>query len=213
MNGSYAFAPSESENSPIVVGTDGKWFSVGDLRVSLARRKPVARVLWALAQGSAVNPERGAASDDLVAFGWPGERLVRKAARIRLRVAIATLRAMGFGGRILTTGTGYLICGVLSLENQEEREERPSRVSVLLAGRGSESESVETFASIPPPASVPSFEESAPQIERGPAVELESVAEDDGEECQEAPSSSTSTRQAATLCAPAAGFTFRQVAS
>jgi hypothetical protein len=101
------------------VGAQGRWFALGELRVDLTRRKPVARVLWALVVSAQRSPGAGLATNELIAAGWPGERLVRNAGRIRLRVAIATLRTMGLVSRLVTTPVGYMIDGPLSIERIE----------------------------------------------------------------------------------------------
>ncbi len=103
----------EPDTSPIIIGARGTSFQLGDLRVDLSRRKPVARILWALTQSSLDG--QGLATPELIAAGWPGEKLVRNAGRIRLRVAIATLRSMGLS-RIVTTRTGYRLGGRIVIE-------------------------------------------------------------------------------------------------
>jgi DNA-binding winged helix-turn-helix (wHTH) protein len=91
---------------PLTIGEDAKWFRIGEANpIDLSRRRPLTRILWALAKA------RGETliASDLIDAGWPGERIVRHAARIRLRVAIATLRSMGLVSHILTTRTGYAL--------------------------------------------------------------------------------------------------------
>lgn len=101
---SPALAPSEPpvRRDPLVA-QDGTWFEVAGVRIDLRRRKPLARVLAELARRGAV-PRA-----ELVAAGWPGEAIMWDSARIRLRVAIATLRAMGLGEALLTTDAGYAL--------------------------------------------------------------------------------------------------------
>jgi len=70
----------------------------------------LARILWALAKDSQMP------AMDLIAAGWPGERIVRHAARIRLRVAIATLRSMGLASQIITTRIGYAFACPVEVE-------------------------------------------------------------------------------------------------
>ena len=125
------FFPGSAETAEaptVVIGPRGQWFAVGDLRVDLSRRKPVARLLWALALGSQRPSLPGLATPELIASSWPGEKLVRNAGRIRLRVAIATLRAMGLGARIVTTRVGYMIDGPLMVQGAES-EAPPSHVT------------------------------------------------------------------------------------
>lgn len=115
-------AREASEAPLLVIGAGGQWFSVGDFRVDLSRRKPVARLLWALAEGAEVDMVRGMLTAELIALTWPGERLVKNAGRIRLRVAVATLRTMGMAGRLVTTATGYTLGGPIRLERADAEE-------------------------------------------------------------------------------------------
>jgi hypothetical protein len=101
----------------LYVGEDGKSFRLGERKVDLSRRRPLARILWALARDGAQMPAM-----DLIAAGWPGERIVRHAARIRLRVAIATLRSMGLAQQIITTRTGYALSCAISIERGGDTE-------------------------------------------------------------------------------------------
>jgi DNA-binding winged helix-turn-helix (wHTH) protein len=99
--------------SSLTIGDEAKWFRIGeDLIVDLSRRRPLTRILWALAQA------RGGSltATDLIEAGWPGERIVRHAARIRLRVAIATLRSMGLARHIETTRIGYALPATTEIE-------------------------------------------------------------------------------------------------
>ena len=108
---------SETASLTLNVGARAQWFSLGDVHVDLSRRKPVARLLWALVVAAERDPNAraGLTTAELIAAGWPGERLVRNAGRIRLRVAVATLRTMGLVSRLVTTPSGYMIAGPLSI--------------------------------------------------------------------------------------------------
>ncbi len=46
-------------------------------------------------------------ADDLFAVGWPGERIEQRSARNRLKVAMSTLRKMGFGSTLVGDRGGY----------------------------------------------------------------------------------------------------------
>lgn len=107
---------------PVVIGVDGKWFRLGERTVDLSRRRPLSRILWAMAQGPSMP------ASDLIAAGWPGERIVRHAARIRLRVAVATLRSMGLATHIQTTRTGYALACEFSIEHARLDEPEVSRI-------------------------------------------------------------------------------------
>lgn len=93
----------------LVVGDQALWFRAphGE-RVSLERRRPVARLLWCLAQARS----SGAADvsrDDLIAAGWPDERILAGAAAHRVRVAMSTLRKLGLKAVLVTTEDGYAL--------------------------------------------------------------------------------------------------------
>ncbi len=92
---------------PVVqVAPDGGWFERDGVVTSLLRRRPLARLVAALlAAGDA-----GLSAASLIEAGWPGERILQKAARIRLRVAISTLRGMGLAHALTTTKSGYALC-------------------------------------------------------------------------------------------------------
>ncbi len=45
--------------------------------------------------------------DDLLAAGWPGEKVLPFAGRNRVHVALTTLRGMGLRDVLLSDGDGY----------------------------------------------------------------------------------------------------------
>ncbi len=78
------------------VATDGTWFETPDGEwVSLENRSHPGRMLAALATRNVETPGLGHTIEELVAIGWPGERLVPSSARNRVRVAVSTLRKAG----------------------------------------------------------------------------------------------------------------------
>ncbi len=119
------------ETETLHVGPRAQWFSLGELHVDLSRRKPVARLFWALVVAAEQSPGDGMTTMELISAGWPGERLVRNAGRIRLRVAVATLRTMGLISRLVTTPTGYMMAGPLSVQRVES--EAPSGIELRRA--------------------------------------------------------------------------------
>jgi hypothetical protein len=155
--------PPETQDDPgalLEIGPSGGWFRVDGLLVDIARRKPVARLLLALAEGARDRPGCGISSASLIAYAWPGERIVHHAAQIRVRVGIATLRASGLARRIVTTRAGYMLVGPVRLEAAGATE----------ASDASESEPSEPFATSE--ASEPSDESEA--RESGARERLES---------------------------------------
>ena len=54
--------------------------------------------------------------DDVFDAGWPGQKILEEAARIRVYVAIRTLRTLGLGD-VLETGTqGYYLNPSIPIE-------------------------------------------------------------------------------------------------
>ena len=81
-----------ADDAGLLLADDTTWFRFEGRTVDLSRRLPVRLVLRRLSESEgAVN------SDELVAAGWPGERMAATAASQRLRHAIATLRKLGSG--------------------------------------------------------------------------------------------------------------------
>ena len=92
------------------VAADGRAFRVaGEDEVDLGRRAAPRRLLDALTERRLREPGRVLTFDELIAAGWPGERIGAEAARKRLRTAIWTLRKMGLEPILLTRDDGYLI--------------------------------------------------------------------------------------------------------
>jgi hypothetical protein len=97
----------------LLVAKEAAWFRPpGGARVSLATRKNLARLLEAFA----AHGDRTFTSTDLVAVGWPGERILGPAGAHRVRVAIATLRKMGLESAIVRRGDGYGLAEGLTVE-------------------------------------------------------------------------------------------------
>jgi predicted ATPase len=78
-------------------------------RVSLEKRKPVRLLLLRLIQEHAKKPGSPLTVDDLLAAGWPGERVIRDAGASRVYVALGTLRKLGLRDVILSREGGYLL--------------------------------------------------------------------------------------------------------
>ena len=65
-------------------------------------------LLRGLADGAA-DPARCLTVDDLLAIGWPGEKMARSSALNRLYVALATLRSLGLRDVIVRKPEGYAL--------------------------------------------------------------------------------------------------------
>jgi predicted ATPase len=96
----------------LVVATDGTWFRLpGGTRVPLDRRRPLARMLAAMAR----SPNQSFTSAALLAAGWPSERVIAEAGAHRVRVGIATLRKLGLRDAIKTSEDGYALIAKLAV--------------------------------------------------------------------------------------------------
>lgn len=78
-------------------------------RVSLEKRKPVRLLLLRLIDEHAKAPGHPLTVDDLLAAGWPGERVLRDAGASRVYVALGTLRKLGLRDVIISRDGGYLL--------------------------------------------------------------------------------------------------------
>jgi predicted ATPase len=94
----------------LLIGPEGGWFRAprGE-RVSLERRRPLARLLWRLAEERSNRAGAALAWDTLLAAAWPGERVIPRAGAHRVRVALSTLRKLGLRDLLRTTEDGYLL--------------------------------------------------------------------------------------------------------
>lgn len=78
-------------------------------RIDLTRRPTLARLLDALVAKRLAAPGVAASFDELIAAGWPGERVLTLAAQNRLRVAVTTLRNMGLRHVLVFRDGGHLL--------------------------------------------------------------------------------------------------------
>ncbi len=91
----------------VVVGPDLVWMEVGDRRTPLARRHANRRVLAHLLALHASERDAYAGVDDLLAAGWPDEKVLPEAGAARVYTAIATLRRWGLRRWLERTDLGY----------------------------------------------------------------------------------------------------------
>ena len=109
-----AAPPKHPEPKPIIgaltVSEDASsvWLPT-TARVSLEKRKPVRLLLLRLIEEHAKKPGHPLTVDDLLAAGWPGERVIRDAGASRVYVALGTLRKLGLRDVILSRDGGYLL--------------------------------------------------------------------------------------------------------
>lgn len=86
----------------------GLWFiPPGAAEVSLRTRTTLAILLRRLGEQRCEAPGRSLSPESLIADMWPGEKIIPKAARNRLHVAVRTLRTMGLGTILRSDQAGY----------------------------------------------------------------------------------------------------------
>jgi predicted ATPase len=101
----------------LAIGRAGEWFAVGEAkRVSLAERRLLMRLLDRLARARADAPRETVTAEQLLAAGWPGERMLPEAAANRLRVAMSRLRAAGLADILESVGGGYRLSPSVTLD-------------------------------------------------------------------------------------------------
>jgi hypothetical protein len=96
------------DTASIRVGLDGEWIETPNgIRHSLRARRPLRRVLYALAYARRDRSGCALTVDELLQAGWPGETPLAEAGSNRVYVAISTLRQLGLGDLIQRWDGGY----------------------------------------------------------------------------------------------------------
>lgn len=100
--------PRATSLDALIVGPGARYFALrGAARVSLETRPVLSRVLGALADTSERAPDARASIDAIAAVAWPGERMLTRARRGRVHVAVSTLRKLGLGDVLQHAPEGY----------------------------------------------------------------------------------------------------------
>ncbi len=101
----------------VAVGDDARWFRVGEGdKVDLSKRRAPRLILKCLVQARRAAPGQGITLEEVIAAGWPGERIQAEAAAARAYTAIKTLRELGLGDLLQRRDDGYLIDPTATLE-------------------------------------------------------------------------------------------------
>lgn len=95
VGGAAALAPAEAEVPRIRIGRDGSFVEAEGRHVSLATRRVLRLVLTAFLEQHLRDRRVCLTIQDLVAAGWPGERILPRAGASRVYVAVTTLRQSG----------------------------------------------------------------------------------------------------------------------
>jgi hypothetical protein len=88
---------------------------VGGERVNLGRRGPLRRVLLRLTEQRLAAPGTGLTVEQLIAFGWPGEKMNHDAGLARMYTTVQRLRALGLSGVLITQDDGYLLSPAIAV--------------------------------------------------------------------------------------------------
>lgn len=91
------------------IGPEGTWIRVGAGALVVVSAAAGRRLLVALGQHATARPGAPLSAQELVAAGWPGERILREAGRNRLYVELNKLRKVGLGAVLVTRREGYLL--------------------------------------------------------------------------------------------------------
>jgi hypothetical protein len=98
------------------VAPDGAWVEPpGADRIELQRHPANARILAHLVARRLAEPGRSSTVEDLAAAGWPGERIVPRAAANRVRVALSALRREGLADLVERADGGWRVPPALRL--------------------------------------------------------------------------------------------------
>lgn len=101
----------------LLLQRDIRWFMMPDGQVvDCGRHKLLRRLLYTLASARLHRPGQCLARGELVAAGWPGERILPRAAANRMHVALFRLRRMGLGDWLEHVADGWRISPSLEIQ-------------------------------------------------------------------------------------------------
>jgi predicted ATPase len=102
--------PPGSAADALIVCAHGRWFrGPRGAVVSVARWRPLQRLLERLAERREIAPGEHLSVEALVAAGWPGERMLPTAGATRVYTAIASLRRLGLRDVLVRDDDGYML--------------------------------------------------------------------------------------------------------
>jgi predicted ATPase len=103
-------SPTADATAALLVCVDAAWFRpAGAAWVDLRRRRALRRVLLALIERRLTAPGAALTTAELLAAGWPGERVLAAAGAARVHVAVSTLRRLGLAGLLRHDDAGYAL--------------------------------------------------------------------------------------------------------
>jgi pSer/pThr/pTyr-binding forkhead associated (FHA) protein len=96
--------------SALVVSDDARWFKRGEAdAVNLGRRGALRLLLAELVDRRLRAPGTALSMTEMIAAGWPDERIGIESAQARVYTSVQRLRALGLDGVLITRGDGYLV--------------------------------------------------------------------------------------------------------
>jgi len=99
------------------IDAEGAWFErIGMGTVHLDRHRVLSRILLALASAHVARTGAEVPVARLLEAGWSDERILPRAARSRVRMAISRLRMLGLRDWVVTTAGGYRLAEVCAVE-------------------------------------------------------------------------------------------------
>lgn len=102
--------PPEAAPDVLHVGPGATWFQPpGAERQDIGRRRSLRALLDALVRQRQTAPDSPLSVDELLAAGWPGEKVLPFAGRNRVHVALTTLRGLGLRGVLQSHEGGYVL--------------------------------------------------------------------------------------------------------
>jgi hypothetical protein len=100
-----------------VLHRDARWFMLPTGQtVDCSRHKLLRRLLLVLAATRLARTGEPLSWSTLVAAGWPDERILPRAARNRIHVALSRLRRLGLGPWLVHVPDGWMLSPTLDLE-------------------------------------------------------------------------------------------------
>lgn len=118
----------------LLLHRDIRWFVLpGGQAVDCGRHKLLRRLLYSLATARLRHPGQALARMELMAAGWPDERILPRAAANRMHVALFRLRRMGLGGWLEHVTDGWRLSPELDIE-VSDAPSPPAPASMMPAG-------------------------------------------------------------------------------
>ena len=99
----------------MVVGSDGRYYEIDGRRISLARQRSLRLIFLALVDEAERRPGHGLPQPEVLARGWPGEKMRPDSGATRVYTSIRRLRKGGLEGVLVTRDDGYLIDPTVSV--------------------------------------------------------------------------------------------------